>query len=249
MWQIASALVLAWLALARPVAAQQVPRGIALDRFETAPAGDCMLGIPDPTVASGVRPSIGVMGTYARDPLILVYDNSDRSEIGRVVTHQLNFHAMAAIDFAAIAKLHVDIPFMASQGGSSPSLDGVKTAAPDSAVLGDVRTGLRLALVGQHGWVPSVAANANVWIPTGDDKSFTSSGSTRYLLELIVGADKDSYLWRVTVGRHHAHDDTSLQGLVASDATLTAGAAYRFGSVWLGPELHGSTAKFFLASA
>jgi len=201
-----------------------------------------MLGVPDPTVANGVRPSLGIMGVYSRDPLLLVYED-DHSELGKVVTYQLNLHAMAALDFGSIAKLHVDVPFMASQDGNAPVLNGTQAAAPDSAVMGDVRTGLRFALVQQRAWVPSIAVNANVWFPSGNDNSFTGSGSTRYALELITGADHNAYLWRIALGRRFGHDASSLAGMVASDATLSAGAAVRFGPAWVGPELHGSTSS------
>jgi outer membrane protein OmpA-like peptidoglycan-associated protein len=228
------------LALGRPVIAQ-VPRNLALDRFEPSPAGDAMLGVPDATVAPGFRPSFGLTGVYARDPLILVRDGDDHDEAGKVVTHQLRLHALASVDLAAVVKLDLDVPFVASQAGDAPRLGDGQVASPDSAVPGDVRLGLRLALVRQQGWVPSVAASGNVWFPSGDEDAYAGTGHTRHALAIHAGADHAAYLWRVAVGRRRGHDEASLEGVMGSEATLSAGGAVRVGTWWLGPELHGAT--------
>ena len=240
-WLGVAVLPIALLTLTLSADAEPMPRNLALDRYEPSPAGDAMLGVPDATVAPGIRPSFALMGVYSRDPVVAVYDDANRTEAGKIVTHQFNIHALAALDLWALAKLHIDVPFAASQGGGDSKIN---EASPNSAVMGDVRAGLRLALVGQHGWVPSVAANANVWFPSGDNESFTSSGSVRYALDLIVGADREAYLWRVSLGRRRSIEDSSLvESVPSSEIALSMGAALRFGPAWVGPELRGVTGR------
>ncbi len=228
------------LALGR-LAHAQVPTDIALERFEPSPAGDAMLGVPDASVAPGFRPSFGLMGVYARDPLILVHEGQDHDEAGKVVTHQLRLHALASLDVAAVAKLDLDVPFVASQAGDAPRVGDGTAASPDSAVPGDVRLGLRLALVRQRGWIPAIAASGTVWFPSGDEDAYAGTGHVRHGLALHAGADHATYLWRVAVGRRRGHDEEGLEGVMGSEATLSAGVAVPLATWWVGPEVHGAT--------
>lgn len=222
-------------------AGAQAPTDIALDRFDPAPAGDSLMTVPDATVAPGLRPSFGLMGVYARDPLVLLHEGDERDEIGKIVTHQLIVHALASLDLGAIAKLHVDVPVTVSQGGDSPSVENLSAPSPDAAAWNDVRAGVRFAFLGQQGWVPAVAASATVWVPTGDEDAYSGTGGLRYALALHAGGDHPGYLWRAAIGRRRQHDSGSLQGILGSDVFFAAGGAVQLGSTQIGPEVVGST--------
>jgi hypothetical protein len=57
----------ALFAAAVPARAQQ-PQGIALDRFEPAPAGDRMFGVPSPYAAGDLTPHVMLLADYAQQP-------------------------------------------------------------------------------------------------------------------------------------------------------------------------------------
>ena len=218
----------------------QVPRDIALDQFEPAPAGDALLAVPDATVAPGIRPSFALMGVYARNPLVLARDGDEREELGKIVTHQLLAHALASLDLFGVAKLHLDVPMTLSQNGESPSFDGSTTPSPDSASFNDLRAGVRFALLDQRDWVPALAAAATAWFPTGDENAFAGADSTRFALSIHAGGDYRDFLWRAAIGRRR-HDAGTLEGVLGSDVFFAAGGAARLGPIQLGPELYGST--------
>ena len=56
-------------AAAGPALAQ--PAGLALDRFDPAPAGDRMFGVPSPYAAGDLTPHVMLLVDYAHDPLVL----------------------------------------------------------------------------------------------------------------------------------------------------------------------------------
>src|SRR5688500_1954419 len=66
-------------------------QGIALNRFDPAPAGDRMYGVQSPFVAGHLTPHAMVMLDYAHNPLVLRATEDDRN-LGAIVGHQLFLH-------------------------------------------------------------------------------------------------------------------------------------------------------------
>src|SRR3954470_15589298 len=70
--------------------------GLALNRFDPAPAGDRMFGVPSPYAAGHLTPHLMLLGDYAHNPLELhsVPDDTDR---GAIVANQLFLHLNAGL--------------------------------------------------------------------------------------------------------------------------------------------------------
>ncbi len=236
---VASVLLLSLLLSSRADA--QVLRDIALDQLEPTAAGDALFAVPDSTVAPGLRPNFRLLGVYARNPLVIVRNNDERSELGKIVTHQFVVHALGSIDLLGTAKVDIDVPMTLSQNGESLSWDNTLVTFPQSSALNDIRAGLRLALVDQGEWRPAIAMSGNVWFPTGDETAYTGADGIRYAVSLHAGADDKTFLWRAAVGRRRKHEAESLEGVAGSDVFVAAGAAARLALLQLGLEIFGST--------
>ena len=58
----------------------QTTSGLALDRFEPAPAGDRMFGVPSPYAAGDLTPHVMVLADYAHNPLVLKTEPADTTK-------------------------------------------------------------------------------------------------------------------------------------------------------------------------
>src|SRR5262249_20914847 len=90
--RLASAAALSAALAVTPAARSQ---SLALDRFDPAPAGDRMLGVPSPFVAGHLTPHAGLILEYAHDPLVLS-TVKDGNDVGSIVTSQLFLHLNAS---------------------------------------------------------------------------------------------------------------------------------------------------------
>src|SRR5262249_54183921 len=67
------------------------PPPLALDRFDTAPAGDRMFGVQSPFAAGRFTPHLMLLLDYAHNPLVLRQEK-DETTVGSVVSSQLFLH-------------------------------------------------------------------------------------------------------------------------------------------------------------
>src|SRR5512140_3011246 len=89
---IAGSILMAALAAGSGAQAQ----GIALDRFQPAPAGDRFFGVQGGDPGGHLSPRLMLLGDYAYKPLVL-YRGDTNEELGTVVKNQLILHLSAGI--------------------------------------------------------------------------------------------------------------------------------------------------------
>ena len=206
--------------------------GFALDTLEPPPPGDHFFSVPDassthhrrPTIAAVVGGATQVYGLHQADALV---------PDGWIVRDRLTVHAGAALG-AGPAVLDVSLPLVVSQGGDV-AISGVEAVAP--GVLGDLRLGVRLAIVDR----PSIAValGAMTFLPIGDREAFGSDGALRVQPQLAASGGGSrgcwsavaGYLWRQTVDAGPVQVGAAVVG--------GAGAALRFGAFQIGPEVTG----------
>src|SRR5512136_321742 len=120
--------------------------GLALDRFQPAPAGDRFFGVQGGDPGGELSPRLMLLGDYAYKPLVL-YRGSGDAEIGTVVRHQLFFHLSAGISLWDRVWLSANLPLAIVNSGDS--VDGAPPP-PSGAAAGDLRLGLRVRLLGEN---------------------------------------------------------------------------------------------------
>ncbi len=188
----ASALTLS----ARPAAAQT--SGLTLNRFDPAPAGDRMFGVPSPYAAGELTPHLMVLGDYAHNPLVL-RSTANGETIGSVVRDQLFLHLNGSLSFFNRLNLNVNLPVAVAQHGDSPNVGQVFTS-PKDAQVGDLRFGLRLRLFGEYFDPFQIAIGGYLWAPTAPADSYVGTGKVHGQPQLILGGVVDRFIWSAAAG-------------------------------------------------
>ncbi|CAN90277.1 OmpA family protein [Sorangium sp. So ce145] len=204
---ICGAAALAAAAWAAPASAQEAgpARGLALNRFSPAPAGDRMFGVPSPYAASPNQDGsatlhVMLLGDYAHNPLVLTRQGSDE-HLGAIVGHQLFLHLNSSLTLWDRLHVNVDLPLAVLQQGDSPAAEGLSFRSPSDVQLGDLRVGLRLRLLGDYFDPFQLAVGGFVWVPTGDrDGSFVGEDSVRGLPQILAGGRIPGFVWSAAAG-------------------------------------------------
>lgn len=168
---------------------------LALDRFEPAPAGDRMFGVPSPFVAGDPALHVMLLGDYAHNPLVVARDD-DGETVGAILEHQMFVHLNANLALWNRLGIDLNLPLAVVQEGESPA--GV--TSPQTAAFGDVRVGARLRIAGEYYDPLQLGVGGYVWIPTGDDTSFVSDGAARGMPYLALGGRVPHFLWTTSAG-------------------------------------------------
>jgi outer membrane protein OmpA-like peptidoglycan-associated protein len=171
--------------LAASSALAQTP-GVALDRFDPAPAGDRMFGVPSPYVAGDLTPHAMILMDYAHNPLVL-RTVPNNGQVGAVVADQLVLNADIGLALWSRLFVDVDLPIVPYQTGDNPSGLGQVFTSPKGAALGDLRIGARVRLWGEYFDPFQIAVGGYLWVPTGARGGFVSTGQARGLPQVIVG--------------------------------------------------------------
>lgn len=236
---LAALAVLAAFSLPITASTARAEEGMALDRFDPAPAGDRLFATPSPTVPGNGVLHLHLLGTYAYNPLVLTHAKG-QPDVGAVVSDQLIVHAAATYALASRVSFSLDLPFAAYQAGDDPTSETTSFASPTSSAMGDLRIGARFALLGKPNDLFQVSLAGSLWLPTGDELAYTSDGGVRGMPQLILGGTSDRVLWSFAAGAElrgeRTFDDASIGSLIRGNL----GFAVRMGEerkVSLGPEL------------
>lgn len=185
-------------------------QGLALNRFDPAPAGDRMFGVPSPYAAGHLTPHVMLLGDYAHNPLVLRYLGSGASA-GTVVSSQLYLHLNGGISLWNRLNVNVDVPVALFQDGGSPNVGGTNFASPSKAQFGDLRLGLRLRIFGEYHDPFQIGVGGYVWLPTGPSGagSYVGNGKVRGLPQVIVGGRvEERFVYSAAVGPEIKADET-----------------------------------------
>jgi OmpA-OmpF porin, OOP family len=217
--------------------------GLALDRFDPAPAGDRMFGVPSPYAAGELTPHVMLLGDYAHDPLVLRSQPSD-ADRGSVVKNQLFLHLNVGLALWNRLNVDLSVPVALAQNGEDPNVGGQAFASPSSAQFGDLRFGARLRLLGEYHEAFQLAIGGYVWVPTGASDSYVTSGKARGLPQLILGGRIDErVVWSAAAGPEIQTKSTFAN--VDQGTMLKWGAGLGFllqgdRHLQIGPEIYGA---------
>jgi outer membrane protein OmpA-like peptidoglycan-associated protein len=186
---------------ASPGSARAQSAGLALNRFDPAPAGDRMFGVESPFVAGKLTPHVMLLGDYAHNPLVLRTTQSD-TKLGAVVGSQFFLHLNGGLALWDRVYLHLDVPVALAQSGDSPSGGSAGSyASPSKAQFGDLRVGARVRLLGEYDDPIQVAISGKLWLPTGPSGSYVGTGAVRGLPSLVLGGRViDRLVWSAAAG-------------------------------------------------
>jgi OmpA-OmpF porin, OOP family len=232
------ALAASTLVSARDASAQTPP--IALNRFDPAPAGDRMFGVPSPFAAGHPGVHVMVLGEYAHNPLVIAR-RSTGDVVGALVAHQMFLHINATLALWHRLAINVDVPIALAQAGDSPAAAGQAYVSPSSAQFGDLRLNLRVRLFGEYHDPFQVGIGGSLWLPTGADNSFVSDKKVRGLPQAIIGGRAaDRVVWSFAVGPEIRPGQTFAQTQQGTMLRMGAGFGVLLGDerqIQIGPEV------------
>ena len=219
--------------------------GLSLNRFEPAPAGDRMFGVPSPYAAGGDNPALHMMllGDWAHDPLLIRDANGDVVPDGAVVGDQFFMNINASIAIFKRLNFNINIPVAFVQEGDSPTSNGTQFKSPKGVEFGDVRLGLRLNLLGGYRDPFQVAVAGSVWLPTSSPGAYVSDGQVRGMPQLVLGGRVHRAVYSASIGpefRKSQQFDGIQQGTMLR---WGGGVGFLFGSeqqLQIGPEVSAS---------
>ena len=182
---VAAAALLAWeagSARAQPV---------ALPRFHPSFAGDRFWGTPSAYAPGDLTLHAALFADLAHLPL-LARRVTDGDPVSAIVRSQAFLHANATFSFRSRVAVNVEVPVAVRQSGDEET-------SPDSAAFGDVRLGVRAAIVGDAGSPFQLGAGGYFWLPTGTD-DFVTDGAVRGLPFVVAGGRLDRLVWSLALG-------------------------------------------------
>ncbi len=237
---MAGSTLIAVLAIAATTHAQG---GFSLDRFQPSPAGDRFFGVQGGDPGGALSPRFMLLGDYAYKPLVL-YRASDDQAVGNVVSNQLIVHAAAGIALWDRLWGFADMPLALYTNGQNPS----DIASPSGVAAGDLRLGLRVRLLGENRSLASLSVSGYLFVPTGKQDKYTSSGEVHGMPALVLSGEGDSFAYAVNAGadvQKKSGGSTSviLSPALGSELTFGAAAALLLADrmLQIGPEVYGTT--------
>jgi outer membrane protein OmpA-like peptidoglycan-associated protein len=230
------AVLAAALAHGAPAAAGD---GFALGRLDPSFAGDRFLSVPSPGVVGPATLHALFLVDYAHDPLVLRGATSG-DKLGSVVSDQVAMHLDATFALFRRVAFNLDLP-VTFQRGDAPHAGGLSFAEPSGAGLGDLRLGVRAAMIGETTDAFQLALGALLWFPSGTRSAFASDGAFRSEPQLIAGGATRWFVWSAALGPELRA--TRSTGGVSAGAALHWGGAIGFlptPDFQVGPELRGT---------
>jgi outer membrane protein OmpA-like peptidoglycan-associated protein len=238
---VAFALV-ALLGSARSAAAQPIATGLALDRFDPAERGSEWFALDSLDLRGRVRPAVGVDLDWGHKPLVL-YDAGGR-EVGSVVSDQLFVHAGASLVLFDRVRVGFNLPIAIVQSGDGATLAGITYPAPGAPQIGDLRLGADVRVVGRYGSPFTLAAGANLYLPTGSRDDYTSDGVVRAVIPHVnASGEIGAFVYAAKLGFELRRSQIVGGERLGDDFQfgVAAGARLARDRLVLGPELYGST--------
>ncbi|HVU53105.1 MAG TPA: hypothetical protein VHL80_20620, partial [Polyangia bacterium] len=223
------------------LAAARAQTGFATDRFEPAGGGSDWFSLESLDFRGHLRPAGSIVGELAWKPLV-IYDAGGH-EVAPLVSRQATLHADAALVLWSRLRVDVNAPFVVWHDGTAGMVDGMAFAPPTSEPLGDLRLGADVRLFGRPEDGISVAAGAQVFVPTGHASAYTSDGVARFWPRLLAAGAAGPFEWAARIGYHVRPADKCGCAIPPGDE-VTGGAALGVrvaAPVLLGAEAYAST--------
>jgi uncharacterized repeat protein (TIGR01451 family) len=210
-----------------------LPAGFAAQLFEPAPAGDRFFTMAGASAPGHLAPAAGLVLSWANDPLVL-YQGNTPVPGGRMVKQQVWGWAVGSLGLGDRALVDVALPVVLHQSGSQPFTDLSRVSASG---LGDLRLGGRYLIT--SGAPFDLAVGLSIWLPTGAKEAFASDGGVRVEPKLI-GSFRDGPMeYGAELGVLYREQKEIVITELGTALSFAAGAAYRWDSFRIGPELYG----------
>jgi outer membrane protein OmpA-like peptidoglycan-associated protein len=238
----ATALGVGLVLLGAPAARAQTAAGFALDRFDPSERGSAWFTQDSLDLRGHLRYAAGLVADIAYRPLVL-YD-PDGSLGASLVRDQYVAHAGASVVLSDRVRVGLNLPVAVYEGGVSAVARGVQYPAPGGASLGDLRLSADARILGEAGDAFTLAAGAELYLPTGSPSQYMSDGTVRATPRVLGAGQIGLLVYAARVGIAIRPDQARFEATgLGSEVVMGAAAGVQLWDrrVVLGPELTAST--------
>jgi hypothetical protein len=236
-------LTFAFVALfARGAAA--APPGFAVNEFDPAERGSRWFALESLDFRGHMRWAVGATLDYELRPLAIYDGNGDVR--AAVVDHVFTTHVGGSFVLWERLRFGLNVPVVLYTTGDQGTYRDVVYDAPHhSTVMGDVRLGADVRLYGRVDSPITVAAGAQVFLPSGDASSYAGDGQVRVAPRVLAAGTLRGILYAAKLGVMIRSPEQSTFGNSPIGHELLYGVSAGYGlmdkKLSLGPEIFGST--------
>jgi len=217
--------------------------GFALDRLDAAERGSDWFATESLDLRGQGRLAVGALADYNRNALT-VRGATAGDRRSSIVADQLVLHLGGNVTLFDRWRVGLDVPVAAYADGNDATAAGETLARPATTSLGDLRLSSDVRVLGEYRGVFTGALGAQVHLPTGSVRGYTSDGNVRFTPRALVAGRVGPFEWAGRVGYAIRHETRQIDGLgVGSEVIFGASAGVRVLSerLLVGPELFGSS--------
>ena len=241
--RICSLLLLCWDS--RPAFAQGDPRH-AVDRYEPAERGSDWFASDSLDLRGNARPNVGATLAYSYRSIVV------RDARDNVVAAPLKNLAVAHVGGTVVLlerlRFGLSLPLQVFADGAASSVQGQALPAPSrDQGFGDLRLGADVRLFGEYRDPITMAAGAQITLPTGQQSQWISDGSDGSHVRphvLLAGEARDVFVWaaQLSIGYRELSQTSASLGPYGSDVSGSASLGVRLKrTIVIGPEIYAST--------
>lgn len=218
--------------------AQADVQGFALDRYEPATRGSDWFQAESLDLRGRSRFALGAVLDWAYKPLV-GYDLQDNERVV-IIKHQVFTHLGAALTLFDRVRVAMNLPVLVAQRGERAAIAANVYGANNAFGIGDLRLGADVRLAGTYGEPLTLALGAQVFLPTGSQRAYSSDGLARVAPRATLSGILDYFEYSVRVGALFRNDHTRATESLAADLDLgvALGARLLDGTLLVGPEVY-----------
>lgn len=224
-----------------PAFAQEQP-GYASNHFDPSDRGSRWFVLDSLDMRGSGRIALGVVNDYSYRSLLAYHPDGDVS--GSVVRNQYVAHLGGSVILADRFRIGLSVPLQLYADGHTATIHGVVHRPARDVAVGDLRVSADVRLFGVNGDPATMAAGAELMLPSGSTEAYTGDGEPRVLPRLLFAGKASSLVYAAKLGYMvRGRDEAWGNGYIGSSLVFAAsvGAELADKRLVVGPEVFGST--------
>ena len=224
-------------------AGAQEQLGYAENHYTPAERGSRWFALDSVDLRGNGRLALGLVNDYSFRSLVKY--GADGSTRASIVKDQYVAHLGGAVFLGDRVRVGFNVPLQLYANGRDTVIKGIThRGADDSVAVGDVRISSDVRLFGEHTDVATMAAGAELFVPSGSLSAYTGDGRPRVLPRLLFAGRASSFVYAAKLGvmirgRDEAFGDSQIGSALVGG--VSAGLSLMDDALVIGPELFGST--------
>jgi outer membrane protein OmpA-like peptidoglycan-associated protein len=216
--------------------------GFAINRFNPAERGSDWFVVESLDLRGQLRPSVGLGSDFSYRSLVVYRPDG---EVRRsIIRNSVVLHTGGSLVLSDRVRFGLDIPVALYQDGKGGVFNGETYRAPRETDLGDARLGADFRLFGKYEDAFTLAAGAQLFLPTGTRAAYTGDETFRLNPRLMAAGRVGPLVYGGSMAfAIRAHDQTLAGTELGSEWLFDAAAGVKVAddNLVIGPELYGST--------